>query len=524
MLMRNDRSILRLLAVAGAATVLSFFTVPRFAFAAQTPADTLIDGTTDTVTALDPAGQYDYGSDTADREIFQHLMVIPPGGGVPAPQLATRCSADTSMQNWTCELRKGVKFQNGDDFTSADVKFSFDRVIKIHDPSGIWGLLANLKSVTTDGPYKVTFHLKQPQSTWEYILGTSAGYIVDHKVYPADKIRPSTDPQVGTGPYRLVKYVPGQIAVYKAWKGYWGPKPRTPNLIITYFSKSSTMKLALQRGELDMAFRTFSPTELLSLEKAKGIKVYKGPGVAIRYLVLSTKRPPTDKLAVREALAYLIPREAIAKNVYHGFVDPLYSMVPAGLPGHIDAFETVYGKNPNPAKARAVLEKAGIETPVHITLWWTPTHYGSASAEEYTEMQRALDASGLFKVTLKSAEWATYAKTLGTQYNAYQLGWFPDYPDAEDYLVPFYDSSSNFTSNGYDSPKMNRILSKEKAARTTAARMKYVREAQMLAARDVPIIPYFQQAMVVVARDDVHGIDKTLDTSFLMRFWLLGKS
>ncbi len=503
---------------------LAGFNGQAHAGAAQSSRNTLIDGTTDTVTNIDPAGQYNYGSDTADREIFQHLMAFQPGSTVPAPELATGCTANETVTDWTCTLRQGVSFQNGDKLTSEDVKFSFERVIKIHDPSGIWSLLSNLKDVTTDGPYSVTFHLNAPQSTWEYILATSAAYIVDHKVYPADKLQPSASPQVGTGPYKLVKYEPGQDAVYQAWKGYWGTQPKTPNLIITYFSNSSTMKLALERGEIDMAFRDFTPTEYASLAKDKGIKVWKGAGVEIRYLVLDMTRSPTNELAVRQALAYLMPRTSIATRIYHGNVTPLYSMVPAGLPGHTEAFATLYGKTPDVAKAKEALEKANVKTPVALTIWWTPSHYGAASAEEYTEIERALNASGLFKITLKSAEWATYSKTLGTQYDAFQLGWFPDYPDAEDYLTPFYGTKSDFLSNGYSNPKMDAVLAKEEAAQNTEDRMKYVEEAQTIAAGDVPIIPYWQGAMIAAARTYVQGLQETLDPSFIMRFWLLSKS
>ena len=188
-----------------------------------------------------------------------------------------------------------------------------------------------------------------------------------------------------------------------------------PNLVIAYFTKSSTMKLALQRGELDMAFRTFTPTEYASLETTKGIKVWKGPGIEIRYLVFDMMRGPTDKLAVRQALAYLMPRETLVKRIYHGLVEPLYSMVPAGMPGHTDTFMALYGRSPDPAKAKAVLERANVKRPVPLTIWWTPTHYGDASAEEYADIQRVLDASGLFQVTLRSAEWGTYSGTLGIQ-------------------------------------------------------------------------------------------------------------
>jgi peptide/nickel transport system substrate-binding protein len=190
----------------------------------------------------------------------------------------------------------------------------------------------------------------------------------------------------------------------------------------------------------------------------------------------------------------------------------------------VNSFGELYGMAPNAAKAKAALAAAHVKTPVALTVWWTPSHYGDASADEYTEIQRSLNASGLFKVTLKSAEWATYSKTLGTQYGAFQLGWFPDYVDAEDYLVPFYASASNFTSNGYKSAAMDSILTKEQGAKTTAARIGFVQQAQALAAKDAPIIPYWQGAMLAVGRSNIHGIQATLDPTYLMRFWELTKS
>jgi peptide/nickel transport system substrate-binding protein len=493
-----------------------------------TASGTIIDGTTDTVTNVDPAGNYDYGSATVDLLIYQHLFDYPVGHKSPTPSLATGCKANAAQTAWTCTLRQGVKFSNGDPFTSADVKWSFDRVNKIKDPSGIYGLLANLKSVTTSGDYSVTFNLKSPQSTWEFILTTGAGTIVDHKVYPADKLVANTDVAslVGTGPYKLTKFTSGQQAVFTPNSNYDGTLGSVKNagVIINYYSKSSTMKLALQQGTIDMAFRDFTPTEYAALGKASGIKVYKGNGVVIRYLVLNVKRAPTNNPAVRKAIAYLFPRADIASRIYHGNVTPLYSMVPAGLPGHANSFGEMYGMAPNAAKAKAALKAAHVKTPVALTVWWTPSHYGDASADEYTEIQRALNASKLFKVTLKSAEWATYSKTLGTQYGAFQLGWFPDYVDAEDYLVPFYASSSNFTSNGYKSAKMDAILKKEQGAKTTAQRLTFVQQAQTLAAKDAPIIPYWQGAMLAVGRSNIQGIQSTLDPTYLMRFWELTKS
>jgi len=491
----------------------------------QAVSSTLVDGTTDSVVNIDPAASYDLGSQTVQYQIFQRLLEAGPGGLTPHPVLATKCGFKGSLKTFACSLRHGVKFHNGHVMTSADVVSSFQRVVKIQDPSGIYTLLDNMKSIAATGKYGVVFHLKAPQATWPQILTTGAAQIVPKGLYPAGKARSNTSKQVGTGPYELVKYQPGQTAVFKRFSGYWGKPAKTQNVIIRYYTKSSTMKLALQQKAIDMAFpgAGFTPTELVSLRNAKGIKVHKGAGASIRYLVLNTNEAPTNKLGVRKAIAYLMPRAAIANRVYHGLVSPLYSMVAAGLPGHTNNFQSAYGKSPSLTKARAALKAAGVATPVNMTVWYTPSHYGDSSADEYAEIQRGLQAGGLFKITLQSAEWATYSKTLGKQYGVFQLGWFPDYVDAENYLLPFYNSSSNFTSNNYKNPKMDSILAKEKATKSLSKRITLIKQAQALAAKDVPIIPYWQAPILAVSRSNVQGIDKTLDPTFIMRLYLVSK-
>jgi peptide/nickel transport system substrate-binding protein len=485
---------------------------------------TIVDGTTGTVVNIDPANEYDYDSFTVDLNIFQGLYGFPTNATLQPVLAAKPCTHSADLKTWTCQLRHGVKFSNGDSMTSADVKYSFDRVQKIKGDQGIYTLLSYLKSTTTSGPYTVVFHLTAPDSVWPYILSTNAGYIVDHKTFPANKILANTDTKdmIGTGPYVLTKFTPGQQAVFAPNKNYWGPAPKNGGLIINYYSKSSTMKLDLEKGNLDMAFQTFAPTEIAAMQKESSLVVHSGHGVVIRYLVFNVKRPPFNNLDVRKAIAYLMPRQDIASRVYHGTVEPLYSMVPQGLPGAYPAFKTLYGASPNLAKAKQAMQASGLKTPLPITIWWTPTHYGDASSDEYVEIQRALDASGLFKVTLKSAEWAQYSGALGKVYGAFQLGWFPDYPDADDYTVSFYQTGS-FYNNGYSSPQMDALIAKERAAKTETQRYNYLKQMQVLGAKDLPTIPYWQGNMIAVSQKNVQGIDSTLDAAYYMRFWLISK-
>ena len=240
--------------------------------------------------------------------------------------------------------------------------------------------------------------------------------------------------------------------MFKANPNYTGPnKAQTPNFIVQYFKQASALKLAIEQGDVDVAYRSLSPTDLEALkgESDKGIKVVDGAGTEIRYITFNVKKKPVDNVAVRKAIAQVIDRQAIATNVYKDTVTPLYSTVPAALPGHKDSFKDAFG-DPDPAKAKQILADAGITTPVALDGWYTPTHYGPVEVDLWNEIKRQLEASGLFKVSLDSTEWDQYkeeAFTKGTYY-FYGLGWFPDYPDADNYLAPFMRDGGFFV-NGY---------------------------------------------------------------------------
>src|SRR5664279_4848187 len=179
-------------------------------------------GTTDNVIALDPAGSYDNGSLLLEDNIYQFLMNVPAGGKAPEPDAAQSCSF-TSPTEYTCKLKPNQKFSNGDVMTSADVKFSFDRINTINDPNGPASLIGNMKSVAAPDPSTVVFTLNNPNDqTWPFVLGTSAGPIVDSKVFAPDK--ELADAQViGSGPYKVTNYDKNQLVRLAANPNYSGP-------------------------------------------------------------------------------------------------------------------------------------------------------------------------------------------------------------------------------------------------------------------------------------------------------------
>jgi peptide/nickel transport system substrate-binding protein len=482
-------------------------------------------GTTDKVISIDPAGAYDEGSWVLQWNIYQALLKIKAGTADVVPDAASGCTW-TNTVTYTCTLNPGLTFSNGDPLDAAAVVYSIQRVVKINDPNGPSSLLSSMKSVAAQGTNTVVFTLNAPNSVFPYILTTGAGNIVDPKVFPADKLLPDGPGDIGSGVYTLSKYTANQQAVLTPNPKYKGDDVlANKGFIVHYEQTPATLKLDVEQGNVDVAWRSLSPTDIASLQtETSKVKVVKGNGIEIRYLVFNTSLPPAKDLATRQAVAYSIDRDAIAKNVYNGTVTPLYSMVPAGLTGATQAYKDAYGATPDPAKAKAVLAAAGVTTPVNITIWWTPSHYGAVSGDEYTEIKRELEATGLFKVTLQSAEWDAYSKAYPKdQYAAFELGWFPDYPDADDYLAPFY-LKGGFYNNHYDNPAIDALITQEEGETDATKRLGELQQIQTLAAKDVPTIPVWQGNQVAATGLTVTGVDKTFDPSYIFRMWLIGKS
>jgi peptide/nickel transport system substrate-binding protein len=486
---------------------------------------TVVLGTTDTIVSADPAGAYDLPSWTLIYNVYQTLLAVPPGTSDIESQ-AANCDFQGDTK-YVCELVPGQAFSNGDPLTAEDVVYSFKRVVAIADPNGPASLLGSMKDVTASGN-TVTFTLKAPDATWPYILTTAAGAIVDKKVFPADKLLADSK-VVGSGPYQLSSYTPNQLAEFTPNPHYGGSEQlNNSKFVVKYEQDASTLVSDAQSGQVDIAYRTLSPTQLEALKGSNGITLQQGKGIEIRYMVFNQKLGPAKDdaqgLAIRQAAAQLIDRSSIASQVYRNTVLPLYSIVPQGLNGATDGLKTKYGADPDLDAAKATLSKAGVTTPVSFTLWYNVNHYNDADLA--TELMRQLNASGLFKVKLQTAEWATYSKAALTDgYGVFLFGWFPDYPDADDYTAPFFGcDKKSFLNDHYCNSKVDDLIAAEKAQTDKTKRLQDFAEMQDVLAEDVPVIPIWQGGQVAAVQSGVTGVASTLDPSYTFRFWLVGKS
>ena len=498
-------------------------------------------GTTDKVTSLDPAGSYDNGSFAVQNQVFPFLMNTPYGSPDVEPDIATAAEF-TSPTEYTVTLKSGLKWANGNDLTSSDVKFTFDRQLAIADDNGPSSLLYNLDSVAATDDTTVVFTLKQADDQiFPQILSSPAGPIVDEDTFSATKLTPDqdiVDANAFAGQYVITSYDFNNLVGYKAnpdYEGLLGPA-KTDVVNVKFYADASNLKLEVQQGDIDVAFRSLSATDIEDLRGNDKVKVVDGPGGELRYIVFNfdtqpygaktAEADPAKALAVRQAVADLVDRDEIAEQVYKGTYTPVYSYVPAGLTGATESLKGLYGDGagaPDADKAAATLKAAGVTGPVELNLQYSNDHYGPSSGDEYALVKDQLEASGLFKVNLQTTEWVQYSKDRTTDvYPVYQLGWFPDYSDADNYLTPFF-LEGGFLKNHYSDTVVDALILKQAVTADPEERTKLIQEIQDKVAAQLSTVPLLQGAQVAVTGTDVTGTSDTLDASFKFRYAALAK-
>ncbi|MBW3087271.1 peptide ABC transporter substrate-binding protein [Bifidobacterium sp. 82T24] len=502
-------------------------------------------GTTDKIVSLDPAASYDNGSYAVQIQVFPFLYAQDYGSSEMSPDIAAdNGSWSKDGTEFTVKLKSGLKFANGHDLTSSDVKFSLDRIKKINDENGPSSLLANISSVET--PDATTVVIKDSVKndvTLKQVLGSPAGPIVDEQVFSADKVTDADTIVKGdafAGPYKLTSFKLNEALSYAKNDSYKGLTPAKNDAVqVKYFADASNLKMAIQQGQVDIAYRQLTPTDISDLKNDKNVKVVNGPGGEERFITFNMKIQPygtaqkdadaNKAKAVRQAAANLVDREALANDVYKGTYTPLYSFIPDGLSGHDDTLKAAYGEGGKPSveKAKKVLADAGVKTPVELKLQYNAEHYGASSADEYSAIKSQLENGGLFKVDLQQTEWTQYQKervvteSSDGAYPAYQLGWFPDYSDPDNYLSPFF-RDGNFVNNGYANKKVNDLIVQQAGEQDKTKREAILKQIQELETQDLSTIPLLQGAQVAVTRTNISGV--TLDASFRFRYASVTKS
>jgi peptide/nickel transport system substrate-binding protein len=498
----------------------------------------IVVGTTDSIqltkdnpAPLDPATSYDSATWNVFYNSFQMLLTYPRGSTTPTPDAASTCDyTDTSGLTYRCTMREGLKFSNGDPLTAQDVKFSIDRMQKINWATGPASLISDVKSVSTPDDKTVVFQLKAADATFPFKLATPAAAIVDSKVYSPTKPYYGFK-LIGSGPYTLDSvtqdkqgdFEKGEFSKNSNYKGIL--KLHNSKVELSMFADSNKMEAALKSGTIDVMSRTLAPQQIQELQSStdQNLTLTEAPGGEARYLFLNTSSSDLKSVAVRKAIAMVIDRQEITRDVYKRTADPLYSVIPQGISGHVNSFYNKYGE-PSVPEAKQELHKAGVTSKVALTINYRRDNGGTMNKPEAEAIAKQLNDSGLFDVTTKSEEWSAFLKAASQRkYQIFAISWLPDFPDPDNYIGPFFDKD-NFLNLPYSSSEIqNGILPETRRMAERSTSTPDFQRAQDIIADDVPMLPLWQGKQYIVSRSDITGVEWALNSSTTTQFWELGR-
>jgi len=515
-----------------------------------TPAikDTLVMGTTDSVeTNLDPGHAYDYFGWEIIRSLGAGLVDYLAGATGPGdiiPDLATSWSVSSDGLQWTFTLRQGVKYDDGTEFNATHVKYTFDRNIGMADPNGAFlgiGFGDIIQNVTVVDTHTVRFYLTNPYPFFLTLIAGQECVMVDPKYAPmhgsswnaTDSIfytegNPRASNPMGLGPYTLANWTrtagKDQTMKLVANPNYWNAGagiPKTKTIIIQFYQTSSTLTLAIQTGEVDIAFRQLTVTDIKTMQSNTNLHVWQGTGNFIQYVCLQERYWPFNETKIRQAVGAAINRTMLVSTVFQGQGQNLYTMIPIGMAYHKDVFQNL--GDPNYTRTQELLAGYGFNATnkLTFTVYYETTGHYPQSPQVAQVLKASIEASGVITVNLESLEWAAMGKArdAGTM-QAFIYGWYPDYMDPDDYIQPFLQTSGGTWLNlNYSNPEMDKLIGWARGNTTDSVRNTLYGQIQDLMLVDSPMIPVYQGSAYAVSSLKVKGV--YLDITQNFRPWLL---
>ena len=502
---------------------------------------TFVFGTEADATLLDPSLVSDGPSLRPTDQIFESLVGFKLGGTDVVPELATKWSPSKNGLNWTFTLRRGVRFSDGTKFNAAAVCFNYNRWFNFPAPlqsdalSYYWITVfqgfknpasgnpgpdkALYKGCKASGQYSVTLQLTRRSTSFLAAIGLPNFGIASPtalKKYQADAgtvdstgvFHPTgsfaTQHPVGTGPYMLKSWNVGNSMELVPNKFYWGKKPKITRVILRPIGDTAARLQALQSGEVQ-GIDGVNPSDFATVRSNPKLTLKVRPVFSVGYIGINQAKPPFDKLAVRQALAYAIDKNTVAKAFYGGVGVPANQFLPPALFGNAKTGVPAYTYNP--AKAKQLLQSAGLSLPVKVDFWY-PTNvsrpYMPDPQRNFQAFQASMEQSG-FSVTPHSAPWRPDYRSGVSVGNAqlYLYGWIADFGDPANFLnVHFGSHTDQF---GFTNEKLFTELAKADAESNTATRTKLYQQASIDVMNFLPVIPYVWAGSAIALDKNVKG-------------------
>ncbi len=464
----------------------------------------------------------------ANSPVYGRLADFNDGTTEVAPGLAGSWDVAADGLTITFHLRHDVKwhsnryFKPTRNFNADDVLFSFGRQWKDDNPyhhvSGggydyfnDMGLPALLESIDRIDDDTVRFRLKQPQAP--FLADMAMDFAAIQSKEYADTLarlgRPELIDQepIGTGPFEFVAYQKDSTIRYRAFRDFWGEKPKIDALVFAIVKDPAVRLAKLRANECQIAPYP-NPADLPSIRADQDLQLLSQPGLNIGYLAFNNLRPPFTDRRVRQAITYAIDRAAILTAIYQGAGQPAKNLIPPTLWSYNDS---VQDWPYDPAKAVALLAEAGYPNGFETTLWAMPVQRPyNPDARRMAEMMQADLARIGVKASIVSAEWGEYRKRVqNAEHGMALLGWTGDNGDPDNFFVPLAGCDAARIGGGSASkwcnPAFETLVKQAVVLTSQAERAKLYEQAQLIMHAEAPFVFIAHSVVFLPMRKEVSG-------------------
>jgi peptide/nickel transport system substrate-binding protein len=477
---------------------------------AGTGTKTLVMAVEGSVPTFDPLGADDSRTDTPSINLYNALLQVKPGTTDVQPDLAESYEVSKDGLTYTFKLRQGVKFHSGNDFTSADAKYTVDRMLALK--KGVYHTLGQVTSADAPDASTLVLHVQQSFPVLPQALVRL--YILDSKTVKQNEANGDwgekwlQDHEAGSGPYTLTSFEPEQQFTMTKFPGYykgWGGS-HADVVIFRVIKEEATRRLALEQGEADWII-VWSADSYQSIKKDTGMSLYEDLTLNQLYIALNNTNQYLKDPKVRQALSLVYDYQGHVQKVRNGYADIARGPLPPSIP----CFDqSIQPSQTDVAKAKQLMADAGYPNGGFDL---TMAYQGTMNEEGSTFQLMAAGAAQL-GITIKPmpVEWPAKVQAFSSQETAPAMGtiWaYPNYPDPDAYL-PLQVESNNIGNGGfnfayYKNPKMDQLLDSARGELDANKRCDLYKQAQQLWIQDVPYMNIVVGHALAASRDYVKG-------------------
>ena len=487
------RTLLKAVAATGASSLLG---IPEQVLAQAARGGVLVMGLGQSPRHLNPAIQSGAAAMIPGAQLFATPLKFD-AKWQPQPFLAERWILSDDGRSVTLFLRKNAKFHDGHPITSADVAFSVEAVRDNHPFKTMFG---PVNGVTMPDAHTAVIRLSEPHPALLLAMTSTLLPILPKHIY-GDGQPIATHPRnanpVGSGPFKLVEFKPGEHIVMERFDGFFlKDRPMLDRLILRFFRDPSSMLLALERGEIDAHVGLVDAREIERARKIPGIQMFANGAPAIgpvNWIAFNTRHPQLSDKRVRQAINYALDKDFIIKTLLGGVHARATGPVSVNSPFYTADVEK-YALNL--AKAAQLLDAAGLKakadgTRLALTIDYLPGVADSRAIAEYAKP--ALAKVGIELTVRASPDFPTWARRTSTfNYDlSVDSAWNwgdPVIGMHRTYLTSNIREGVPWSNTqAYSNPKVDELLAQAGRERDTKKRTTLYREAQKIIVDDCPV-------------------------------------